>query len=140
VAGQTTENDGLPHVEPPPPPPPPPPPVWEPEPLSEALPQLEPEPVAAPAFSLADTLREKLSGEEWEALVGGSLLNKLGSLILVIAIALGLSYSATRLGPVGRVALAVGISFAMIAGGVIFERRGKYLIFARGLLGGGWAA
>jgi hypothetical protein len=116
----------------PPPPPPPPPPMRPPEPV--------PEPVAAPAFSLADTLREKLSGEEWEALVGGSLLNKLGSLITVIAIALGLSYSATRMGPAGRVALALGISFAMLAAGVIFERRGKYLIFARGLLGGGWAA
>src|SRR5205085_10884189 len=87
-----------------------------------------------------ETLREKLSSEEWEALVGGSLLNKLGSLILVIAIALGLTYSATQLGPAGRVALALGISFTMIAGGVILERRNKYLIFARGLLGGGWAA
>jgi Predicted membrane protein (DUF2339) len=117
---------------PPPPPPPPPMPEWQPEP--------EPEPVAEPVFSLTDTLREKLSSEEWEALVGGSLLNKLGILIMVIAIALGLSYSATRLGPAGRVALALGISFIMIAGGVILERRGKYLVFARGLLGGGWAA
>src|SRR5690349_17922388 len=66
---------------PPAPPPPPPPPVWEPapevpalvfeppppvplappepEPLPELEPEPEPEPVAAPAFSLADTLREK---------------------------------------------------------------------------------
>jgi len=146
---------------PPPPPPPPPQRVVEPiapviippspaivsrpsapPPPPPALPPLEPipEPVSAPAFSLSDTLREKLSSEEWEALVGGSLLNKLGSLITVIAIALGLSYSATRMGPAGRVALALGVSFAMLAAGVIFERRGKYLVFARGLLGGGWAA
>jgi uncharacterized membrane protein len=126
---------------PPPPPPPPPMPEVFPEPAVTPEPEPEPEPVAAvPAFSLTDTLREKLSGEEWEALVGGSLLNKLGSLILVIAIALGLTYSATRLGPAGRVALALGISASMIAGGVILERRNRYLIFARGLLGGGWAA
>ena len=153
----------------PPPPPPPPAPGWEPAPhvppmvfeapppvslppepevpppfepprRPEPEPEREPEPIAAPAFSLADTLREKLSGEEWEALVGGSLLNKLGSLILVIAIALGLTYSATQLGPAGRVALALSISFLLIGGGVLLERRNKYLIFARGLLGGGWAA
>jgi hypothetical protein len=111
-------------------------PPAEPEPAAEPEPEPEPEPV----FSLSDRLREKLSGEEWEALVGGSLLNKLGSLILVIAIALGLTYSATRMGPGGRVILALGISFSMIGGGVLLERRQKYLIFARGLLGGGWAA
>jgi hypothetical protein len=148
--------------EPTPPPPPPPPvvlpespvppaweavpPVWEaapaepPPPPPPSPPEAEPATVSAPAFSLRDTLREKLSSEEWEALVGGSLLNKLGSLILVIAIALGLTYSATRLGPAGRVALALAVSFSMIGGGVLFERRGKYLVFARGLLGGGWAA
>jgi hypothetical protein len=120
------------------PPPPPPPPRAAPAPPPPPL--VQPEPVAEPAFSFSDTLRQKLSSEEWEALVGGSLLNKLGSLIMVIAIALGLSYSATRMGPAGRVALALGISFTMLAAGVIFERRGKYLIFARGLLGGGWAA
>jgi hypothetical protein len=138
-----------------PPPPPPPPPVHVPvlaDRLRESLqtpperaappppPMPEPQPAAAPAFSLADTLRERLSGEEWEALVGGSLLNELGSLILVIAIALGLTYSATHMGPAGRVVLALGISFSMLTGGVILERRQKYLVFARGLLGGGWAA
>ena len=137
------------------PPPPPPPPAWEPaphvpplvfeppaapEPEFTPISEPEPGPEPAPSFSLAGSIRQRLSGEEWEALVGGSLLNKLGSLILVIAIALGLTYSATQLGPAGRVALALAISALMIGGGVVLERRHKYLIFARGLLGGGWAA
>ena len=37
-------------------------------------------------------------------------------------------------------ALALAISFSMIARRRDSERRRKYLIFARGLLGGGWAA
>jgi hypothetical protein len=77
---------------------------------------------------------------EWETLVGGNWLNKLGVLILVIGIALALGYSFTRIGPAGRVAASLATSFAMLAGGVALERRERYRIFARGLLGGGWAA
>lgn len=77
---------------------------------------------------------------EWEALVGGNWLNKLGVLILVIGIALALGYSFTRIGPAGRVAASVAASGAMLAGGVALEGRERYRIFARGLLAGGWAA
>ena len=77
---------------------------------------------------------------EWEALVGGNWLNKLGVLILVIGIALALGYSFTRIGPAGRVAASVAASGAMLVGGVALEGRERYRIFARGLLAGGWAA
>lgn len=85
-------------------------------------------------------IREHMAGEEWEAVVGGSWLNKLGVLVLVIGVALFLGYSLTHLGPAGRVAIGFVVSGAMLAGGVILERRVLYVIFARGLIGGGWAA
>ena len=77
---------------------------------------------------------------EWETLVGGNWLNKLGVLILVIGIALALGYSFTRIGPAGRVAASLTASAAMLACGAMLERRERYRIFGRGLLGGGWAA
>jgi uncharacterized membrane protein len=80
------------------------------------------------------------SAADWETLVGGSWLNKLGVFILVIGIALALGYSFTRITPAGRVAASLGVSCAMLAAGVRFERSERYRTFARGLLGGGWAA
>jgi uncharacterized membrane protein len=80
------------------------------------------------------------SSAEWESLIGGNFLNKLGVVILVIGIALALGYSFTRVGPAGRVAISLAASFAMLVAGAVMERRERYRTFARGLLGGGWAA
>ena len=52
---------------------------------------------AMPTFS--QRVRESMQGEEWEAVVGGSWLNKLGVLVLVIGIALFLGYSFTQMAP-----------------------------------------
>lgn len=136
----------------------------EPVPADEVLPPqpkplpIEPEIVRAPSFAtlgstlgqpiasesqsvdLQERLRSKMGGQEWEALVGGSWLNKLGVLVLVIGIALLLSYSFTQTGPAGRVAIGLFVSFVMLGAGVGIERREGYLVFARGLIGGGWAA
>ncbi len=81
-----------------------------------------------------------MGGQEWEAVVGGSWLNKLGVLVLVIGIALLLGYEFTRVGPGGRVAIGMGVGLIMLIGGVLVERKQAYAIFARGLIGGGWAA
>jgi len=43
------------------------------------------------------------------------------------------------LGPAGRVALALACSGAMLAIGSLLEGRDRYRVFARGLIGGGWA-
>jgi hypothetical protein len=116
------------------------------------LPQAEPEPesVPVPSFSMAtappagptlsERVRQSMQGEEWEAVVGGSWLNKLGVLVLVIGIALFLGYSFTQVGPGGRAAIGLAVSVAMLAGGFLIEKKPRYKIFARGLLGGGWAA
>jgi hypothetical protein len=53
--------------------------------------------------------------------------------------ALLLRYSFTQFGPFGRIALCLAASSALLAAGVIFESRPRYSMFARGLLGGGWA-
>jgi hypothetical protein len=79
------------------------------------------------------------TSEEWEALVGGNWLNKLGVFVLVIGIALALGYSFAHMGPAGRVSIGLALSLAMLGTGAAAERRERYRTFARGLLGGGWA-
>ena len=90
-----------------------------------------PPPVPAPAHR---------TSEEWEALIGGNWVNKIGVFVAVIGIALLLNYAYTQLGAAGRVALSLGASLAMLVAGAVFERREKYRTFAYGLIGGGWAA
>lgn len=89
------------------------------------------QPVAAPV---------RRTSEEWEALIGGNWVNKIGVFVAVIGIALLLNYAYTQLGAVGRVSLSLGASFAMLVSGVVVERREKYRTFSYGLIGGGWAA
>ncbi len=120
-----------PRPEPPPPKPALPPPLPAP---AERPRQLEPQP------TWQDRLRDKAGSQEWEAVVGGNWLNKLGVLVLVIGIALFLGYEFTRVGPGGRVAIGAAVSLTMLLGGVLLERRPLYRIFGRGLIGGGWAA
>jgi len=114
---------------------PPPPPPERP---AVARPWTAPTPPPLPAF--ASVAAPKRSSEEWEALLGGNWLNKIGVLVLVIGIALLLGYSFTHMGPVGIVAISLAGSVAMLVAGVILEPRERYRIFARGLIGGGWAA
>ncbi len=95
---------------------------------------------APPRRTWSDQLRESMGGQEWEAVVGGNWLNKLGVLVLVIGIALLLGYEFTHVGPAGRVAIGMAVGLTMLIGGVFIERKSAYAIFARGLIGGGWAA
>src|ERR1035438_9151384 len=106
-----------------------------------------PPPISAPPMADAfrpmfQTVAEPIhrTSEEWEALIGGNWVNKIGVFVAVIGIALLLNYAYTQLGAAGRVALSLGASFAMLAAGVVFERREKYRTFSYGLIGGGWAA
>jgi hypothetical protein len=80
------------------------------------------------------------TSEEWEALLGGSWMNKVGVFVVVVGLALLLNYAYTHIGPAGRVALSYTGAFAMLIAGIVVERREKYRTFAYGLLGGGWAA
>lgn len=112
----------------------------------EALPVAAPilEPVAAPAV-VPEPVLESVSTpplpppRDWEALIGGNWLNKLGVLIVVVGIALFVGYSLTQMGPAGRVAIGFATGAALLATGLLLERRPAYAIFARGLTAGGWA-
>ncbi len=103
----------------------------EPPPLPEVIP--EPEPVPA------EPSRAAAPAVEWEVLVGGNLLNKLGALVLVVGIALFLAYSFTKMGPWGRVGTGLAVSSGLLAAGIVVERRAAYRVFARGLIAAGWA-
>jgi len=103
------------------------------EPPRVAPPRVEPAPIAQPTPQPAAARRE------WETILGGSWLNKLGVFVLVIGLALLLRYSFTQFGPLGRVTICLAASLSLLAAGAIFESKERYRIFARGLLGGGWA-
>jgi uncharacterized membrane protein len=121
----------MPRAEPAPPPPtPPPPPVVE-RPAPVIPPPAQPAPAAA---------RAHRTSEDWEALIGGNWVNKLGVFVAVIGLALLLNYAWDQIGASGRIALSLAASFALLVSGVVFERREKYRTFSYGLLGGGWAA
>ena len=79
------------------------------------------------------------TGDEWEAIVGGNWLNKAGVIVFVIGLSLFLGYSLTRFGPLGRVAIGWAVSIALLGAGVVLERKPQYVLFARGLVAGGWA-
>jgi len=106
-------------------------------PAAPARPVPPPPPPPEPSFS--DRLRQTLGNEEWEALIGGSVLNKIGAVVLVIGIALFLAYSFTYMSPAGRAAVCIAGSVALLFSGVQVERRAKYRVFSRGLIGAGWA-
>ncbi len=109
--------------------------------IDAATPRAATAPAAArPAESWGEKIRAGLAGDEWEAVVGGSWLNKIGVGVLVIGVALLMGYSFAHVGPAGRVALGLFISLTMLATGVWVERRERYVVFARGLIGGGWAS
>lgn len=113
----------------------------EPEFGPEPAPALEPEPVQPyvlePTF--AEQFRAKVASRDWEQTIGTSWLNAAGVLVLVIGISLLLGYTLTVMGPVGKVAIGLGVSVLMIAAGVVVERQEKYAVFGRGLIAGGWA-
>lgn len=116
-----------------------PPPVF-PRPVAYQQPPAPVPPPPVPPRPLPPAPAAPRSSEEWEALVGGNLLLKLGMFIFVIGIALFLGYSFTMMGPAGRAAISLGVSLSLLIGGMILERRDHYQLFARGLIAGGWAA
>jgi uncharacterized membrane protein len=77
--------------------------------------------------------------ESWEIAVGTGWLNKIGVLVLVIAVALIVRYSFTEIGPAGRVVIGYVLCGAMLGVGVWLERRETFRNYAYGLVAGGWA-
>lgn len=74
-----------------------------------------------------------------EETLGANWLNKLGIIILVIGIALFLTYEVREMGPAGKVLVGFAASATMLGAGVFFERREQWRILARAGIAGGWA-
>lgn len=89
--------------------------------------------------SRVSKLRRYFGESEWEAVIGGNWLNKVGVLLILIGLAIFLGYSLTQLGPLGRVLTGFAVSTAMLVGGMTLYSRPGYRVFAQGLIGGGWS-
>lgn len=80
--------------------------------------------------------------EKWtnlEEKLGANWLNKIGTAVFVIGVALFLSYSIRHLGPAGKVGVGYLTAAVLLGAGVWGERLERYKILSRAVLGGGWA-
>ncbi len=107
-----------------------------------AIPRPTSSPLSAPALSPAPkfataTARERSS--EFEQKLGTNWLNKIGITILVIGISLFLAIKFPSLSNPAKIALGYAIGLAILGTGVYLEKKERYKIFARALIGGGWA-
>ncbi|MFC1650555.1 DUF2339 domain-containing protein [Candidatus Latescibacterota bacterium] len=76
--------------------------------------------------------------EEWEAFIGGKLLNRIGALALIFAIGFFLKYSFDNnwINETMRVLIGIIVGIGLLLGGARFHRKGLP-IFAQGLVGAG---
>ncbi|WP_263378798.1 DUF2339 domain-containing protein [Granulicella paludicola] len=74
-----------------------------------------------------------------EARLGQNWLNKLGITALVIGLALGLGKLIVNIGPAGKDAIGFALAIGILGLGIFLERKPAYKLFARVLIGGGWA-
>jgi len=127
----------IPKPAPPPPAKPSVPPV-APEPAQHPLaprpsfPTLSPPPKPAP-------ISAREFGSQLEETLGKNWLNKLGIIALVIGISLFLAYKFPSLSNPAKIGLGYFVSFLILGTGVYLERSDRYRVFARALIGGGWA-
>jgi Predicted membrane protein (DUF2339) len=96
-----------------------------------------PPPLSPPPQPAHLSAREATS--QIEETLGKNWLNKLGIIALVIGISLFLAYKFPSLSNPEKVGLGYLVSFVILATGVYLERSDRYRIFARALIGGGWA-
>lgn len=131
------------------PPPTPPPPVATPVPLPHTVTSSSQSPKrAAPPPTVPQTVpgalhaappRPRREAHDIEQMLGTNWLNKIGIAVLVIGIALFLAYKFPTLSNAEKVGLGYIVSFGILTLGVFLERKDVYRIFARALIGGGWA-
>lgn len=91
---------------------------------------LTPKPAPVSAREFSSQIEETL-GKNW--------LNKLGIIALVIGISLFLAYKFPSLSNPAKIILGYAVGFLILGTGVYLERSDRYRIFARALIGGGWA-
>lgn len=104
---------------------------------SQSKPQPLPVGSSAPTPKAPQPERHRLA--EMEERLGTNWLNKIGTAAFVIGVALLLNYSMHYLGPAGKIGLGYALSAVLLAIGVFAERKERYRIAGRAVLGGGWA-
>ena len=94
--------------------------------------------MASPESSPPEESPPSRSREEWETLIGGKLLNRIGALALIIGMGFFLKYAfdSNWISETVRVLIGGGIGVLLLAGAWRFQSRGLQ-IFAQGLLGAG---
>jgi uncharacterized membrane protein len=117
------------------------PPVQEPKPAPHPpLPVSPPAREHTPAKPVVKPYRPSRTREEWETLIGGKLLNRIGALALIIGMGFFLKYAFDNnwISETVRVLIGGGIGVLLLTGARHFRRLGLQ-IFAQGLLGAGIA-
>ena len=76
-------------------------------------------------------------GSHIEERLGANWLNKIGTAAFVVGVALLLNYSMHYLGARGKIGLGYALSLSFLAGEILCERRERYRIAGRAVLGGG---
>ncbi len=78
--------------------------------------------------------------EEWEALIGGKLLNRIGALALIIGIGFFLKYAFDRnwITDTMRVCIGGAAGFLLLFGAALSHKKG-FAVFSQGLVGAGIA-
>jgi len=125
----------------------PPAPVKPPVPVTAAKPlPTPPPPSASPppgsplqfAYASASASPREISAE-FERRLGANWLNKIGITILVIGISLFLAIKFPSLTNPEKIGLGYLVGLVILATGVWLEKKDRYRVFARALIGGGWA-
>lgn len=96
-------------------------------------------PTLAPPPTHAPKATEPRRWADLEERLGANWLNKIGTAAFVIGVALLLNYSMHYLGAAGKIGLGYALSAGFIAAGIIGEKKERYRIASRAVLGGGWA-
>lgn len=91
----------------------------------------------------APLLKAAVGGDQgdadWETRIGRGWLNIIGIVVLVVGLVLLIQQTLLYLGPGAKIALGLVVSLLLIGAGLFQERRETYRVFARTLVGGGWA-
>jgi len=109
---------------------------------TSAWPNQPPQPIRPPSFSAqqkSEAAQPKRNWADVEEKLGANWLNKIGTAAFVIGVALLLNYSMHYLGAEGKIILGYAISAILLIVGIIGERKERYRVAGRAVLGGGWA-
>lgn len=103
--------------------------------------------ISAPNRELQEALGEVPStppefarpGFNLEEVLGAQLFLRAGVAIVLLGVVFFLAYALGQMGPFGRVLTGAAAGGVMLAGGLVAERRERYVTFGRALIAGGFA-